>query len=262
MNYAEKMTNYYDFLLSSKAYWHKRPIKSLNYGYWENSTRNDKKANQNLVDKLLQLIPKKDGVILDVACGEGQTTRCIAQYYEPSNITGINISKPQLDQAKINANSCNFLLMDATNLDFKDNSIDNIICVEAAFHFNTREKFIKEAFRILKPSGHLVMSDIFLKSLKLLDKELFPPENIIKNDEDYKKLFINAGFKHIILKDVTKNTFVPFRSRMIKFYWKGIPGLFYYPKDWFVSLFFTTFGIITRTMNVKAYILVSAQKPI
>ena len=40
--------------------------------------------------------------------------------------------------------------MDATELDFRDNSFDSIICVEAAFHFDTREKFVREAYRVLK----------------------------------------------------------------------------------------------------------------
>lgn len=261
MSYAEKMTNYYDFLLSRKAYWRNRPIKSLNYGYWDKSTKNDKEANRNLVNRLLQLIPEKDGIIVDVACGEGWTTGCICEHYKSSNVTGINISRPQLEQAGINAPGCRFLLMDAADLKFDDNSVDNIICVEAAFHFNTRKKFINEAFRILKPSGHLVMSDILFSSLKLLNKELFPPENIIQKEEEYKQLFVDAGFNRVLLEDVTRNTFIPFRSRMINFYWKGIPGLFYHPKDWFVSLFCTTFGIITRSINVKAYVLAAAQKP-
>lgn len=66
-------------------------------------------------------------------------------------IVGINISPTQIERSILNAPDCKFLLMDAVNIEFKDNFFDNIICVESAFYFNTREKFLKEAWRVLKP---------------------------------------------------------------------------------------------------------------
>jgi hypothetical protein len=33
-------------------------------------------------------------------------------------------------------------------LNFPDNSFNSVICVEAALHFNTREKFLREAWRV------------------------------------------------------------------------------------------------------------------
>ena len=50
--------------------------------------------------------------------------------------------------------------MSATELKFADESFDNIICVEAAFHFVTRKKFLKAAFRMLKPRGQIVLPDV------------------------------------------------------------------------------------------------------
>src|SRR5271166_1338402 len=103
-----------------------------NYGYWLPNTRTRRTACENLMEELLSFIPRKEGTILDVACGKGATTRHLLKYYAPEQVTGINISKKQLQRCRVNAPGCKFLMMDATALTFGDNCFDNVICVEAA----------------------------------------------------------------------------------------------------------------------------------
>ncbi|MDP2105111.1 MAG: class I SAM-dependent methyltransferase, partial [Desulfobulbaceae bacterium] len=131
----------------------------LNFGYWENQVQSPKEASENLLGRLLSFIPEKKGTILDVACGTGATTRFLLNFYPPEHVTGINISAKQLDTCRQMAPGCRFLEMDAAALQFSDASFDAIICVEAAFHFHTREKFLQEALRVLKTGGILVLSD-------------------------------------------------------------------------------------------------------
>lgn len=66
-----------------------------NWGYWTQSTRNHKEACENLMERLLTFIPRKEGKILDVACGKGATTRHLLKYYRYQDVTGINISEKQ-----------------------------------------------------------------------------------------------------------------------------------------------------------------------
>ena len=131
-----------------------------NFGYWDQATTTLQDACENLMEELLAFIPDKEGAILDVACGKGATSRYLLNFYNPKDVTGINISEKQLERCRVNAPGCNFYLMNATELAFPDQSFNNIICVEAAFHFSTREKFLHEASRVLKPGGGLVLSDI------------------------------------------------------------------------------------------------------
>lgn len=175
----------------------------LNFGYWDEETATQKQACENLMEQLLAFIPERKGSILDVACGKGATTAYLIRDFPTEGITGINISEKQLEIARKNAPGCTFMVMNATELLFEDNSIDNIICVEAVFHFFTREKFLKEAHRVLKPGGHLVFSDILMSREAEMTNESRTVENYIPDLDSYRTLLKKTGFSEHCVVDAT-----------------------------------------------------------
>ena len=176
----------------------------LNFGYWELDTSNQREACDNLMDQLLGMIPDKTGNILDVACGKGATTAYLLNHYRPEDVFGINISLKQLGFAQQNAPGSSFSIMNAAKLGFADGAFQNIISVEAAFHFDTREAFLKEAHRALKPGGSLVLSDV-LMSMKGEDRrQSRTTANYIENLSDYEKLCKAAGFGDVEVRDVSE----------------------------------------------------------
>lgn len=191
-----------------------------NLGYWHKGISSQKQASEELMRRLLAFIPQKEGSILDVACGKGATTRALLEYFDPKHVTGINISELQLQRCRVNAPECKFLLMDATRLEFGDATFNNVICVEAAFHFNTREKFLREAFRVLKPGGYLVTSDLFLDR-KSESGELTvgfrTPNNFVENPAQYEQLYRRIGFTDVEVVDATAQCAWPYFNHLLRF---------------------------------------------
>ncbi|MEK7640511.1 MAG: class I SAM-dependent methyltransferase [Patescibacteria group bacterium] len=114
----------------------------------------------------LQSINFQSGKVLDVGCGYGRYSEMLGDNY-----IGIDLEKDALELCRKSYPGKTFLEMDATKLNFPDNSFDLVIST-LMFHHLTEDQFIqatKEIKRALKPGGRFYLVDIVMPEyLKIL----------------------------------------------------------------------------------------------
>ena len=146
-----------DFFLALAPGW-------LNLGLWEGDGGDAEEAPvavRRLVERLAADL-QVGGDVLDVANGLAAQDPVIAEVARPRSLTAVNITWSQLEagRGRLRDAGARAVCADACRLPFADASFDGLISVEAAFHFSSRERFLREAFRVLRPGGVLTMSDV------------------------------------------------------------------------------------------------------
>lgn len=137
----------------------------FHHGYYENSSLlTPLKAQEKLIQKLaekLNIAPRD--TILDVGCGIGGSSLYLAEKYR-ALVTGITLSQKQIALANARALSLHntnvsFKQEDALSMKtFANDSFDLIWSLESCEQFYDKNLFVKQALRVLKPGGKLMLA--------------------------------------------------------------------------------------------------------
>lgn len=169
------------------------------------------KAGQLRVDRRSQILTSLVELnttkqTLELGCGTGEYTLRLAK--TGAKIIALDISLTLIRQAKHKINSVNFIIADAQNLPFKDNTFD-VVVGNAVLHHLNLDNVLTEIKRVLISGGKIAFTE----------PNMINPQNlIVKNIKSIKKLvgespheraffrwqisknLINKGFSDVIVK--------------------------------------------------------------
>lgn len=143
----------------------------LNFGLWDKGIKDFVPAAENLVRHVGELAGlNSESRVLDVACGMGTQDVYFVRHFAPAHIDALDVTWKHIELGRRRAAAAGFgedrLQFHhgtATELPFPDDTFTHVIGIEGPAHFPTREKFMREAFRVLRPGGVIAMSDYTLK---------------------------------------------------------------------------------------------------
>ncbi len=98
--------------------------------------------------------------VIDIACGEGYGSDQLAKI--SNKVVGIDINPETIEHAKskYKKNNLSFCVGDVENISTPNESVDVVISFETIEHVKHKkqEKFLQEAYRVLKPGGTFIVS--------------------------------------------------------------------------------------------------------
>jgi ubiquinone/menaquinone biosynthesis C-methylase UbiE len=110
---------------------------------------------QPVVRKILDGLPV--GAALDAACGTGRHTAYLASLGHA--VIGVDTSPEMLARARDKVPEGDFYEADLHDVPLPDASVDLVVCAIALSHVEDLGRALAEFVRVLRPNGHLVISD-------------------------------------------------------------------------------------------------------
>ncbi len=179
-------------------------------------------AQNRLVRETLKEVGIRDGDdVLDVGCGRGRSSFLAASMHPGADIIGIDLLRTNIATASTlygGTRNLRYFVDDAMRLRFADGVFDKVFCLEAAFHFPSRARFLEESYRVLKPGGKLVVVDFMWKTP---DSRVFsadPMTDLVKGIwrfkdfwtiKEYLETAKNVGFQVCRMRDWSSRVTTP-----------------------------------------------------
>jgi tocopherol O-methyltransferase len=232
----DQIIDYYDTCeINYRRWWDLDKSLAMHAGYWDHTTHSLREAlmRENEILATMAQVKSSD-FVLDAGCGVGGSSIYLSQNIG-CTVTGITLSEKQVETATKKvaelrlANPPKFLQMDYTKTTFPDKSFDIVWAIESVCHASDKRDFIKEAWRLLKPGGKLIVADGFHVKNEYNDAEKKILEKVVhgwavdkmESIPNFEKFLVEQGFQIAEKKDATKNV-LPSSKRLFLYSFPAI----------------------------------------
>ena len=230
LEYHKRIVEYYN--ATEHAYrdsWDLDNSLAIHYGYWDEKVSSFPASLVRMNEVMAEqagILPNEK--VLDAGCGVGGSSIFLASV-QGANVTGVTLSAKQVQKATSNAMekgveaNVNFQVMDYCNTSFPDESFDIVWGCESICYAGNKEDFIKEAWRLLKPGGRLIVADGFVTQFQNNDDRVIRQwldgwqVNYLETPQRFARFMEQAGFNNISYRDISKFTSNSCR-RLYRFY--------------------------------------------
>jgi cyclopropane fatty-acyl-phospholipid synthase-like methyltransferase len=160
-----------------------RPFTLLNYAlvpgtltpYHRLSAAQMRLVKQSV--RLLGLSATDRARVLDIGCGRGASSFVIANLSPAAAVVGLDLLAENLGVAGTlyhGTPNLSFVRADAHDVPFRAGSFDRVLCLEAAFHFSDRNRFLQQVAQALAPGGRAVVVDFMWRNER--DRQIWDDE--------------------------------------------------------------------------------------
>lgn len=256
--YHQKIIDYYrDTENAYKDSWDLNNSLAIHYGYGDEKVKSFPQSLLRMNEVMMETAAiKSTDKVLDAGCGVGGSSIFLASALR-CEVTGISLSERQVEQAAVNAKQrgveglVDFKVMDFCATDFPDASFDVVWGCESICYANDKHQFIKEAYRLLKSGGRLVVADGFVTMSEYNDRLVIRKwldgwqVKSLESPSRFKNLLNLEGFVNVEYRDISK--YVAHSSRrLLKYYFLAKLYL------WWKTLTFSSKATAMQRKNIKA----------
>jgi ubiquinone/menaquinone biosynthesis C-methylase UbiE len=100
--------------------------------------------------------------VLDLACGTGEFERRVLAEQPSAQLVGVDLAPAMVERARAKLDGdtgAHFEQADVHALPFGDGAFDVVVCANTFHYFTHPEQVLKEARRVLRPGGRLLLLD-------------------------------------------------------------------------------------------------------